>query len=648
MFHAESNNLFHQSIKRMKNPALIETDDIATAYSFFQQGEFAQSNQICQHLLQNNNNDIDALNLAGIVADAQNKQLDAITYFKKAVALAPKNAQIFTNLATTLMDLNENSEAIRYLKRAIKADKYYAEAHYNLGNAYLKKNKTSDAKKALLNAIKYDKKHFKALNNLANIYETEDQLEIAKKYYKLSLTYNQNFSIALNGLGSIYIHQEKLDKAIECFSKALADGNEALPETLNSLGYAWFKLGNMANAEKYFLQSLSLTPDNVLPLNYLGLIHQENRAHQQSIESLEKALEISPDDTQLLNNLGHVTREVGQFTKSISLFEMAVNKNQNNDSIDRSMALNNLALTQLLTEDFKNGWDNHRFRPGVIEGNSSPFPDRDSLCLTDKKILWRKDQGIGDELLFLRFAPLLNSIAAKFSYRSSEKLYPLIKDLSCFENVYANDNIEDQYDYQFSIGDIAYLFEHRHAIDTPQPIKLTPDASTLTRIRQTLNQFGSPPYIGFTWQAGILKNNKRVGNYHKTIDIEYLINLLRPINGTLICLQVNANNEDLKYLSQQLNRPILDASPFHNQLEKMLCILQLIDEYFAVSNTYVHLRESLGKSSHIFVSNPPEWRWLSNIDKSYWQPNSKIYRQAIDGSWQDAIKHCKHTMQIID
>ena len=50
-----------------------------------------------------------------------------------------------------------------------------------------------------------------------------------------------------------------------------------------------------------------------------------------------------------------------------------------------------------------------------------------------------------------------------------------------------------------------------------------------------------------------------------------------------------------------------------------------VDELACVSNTNVHLRDGVGKSSRVFVPQPYEWRWMA-AGPSPWFPGSVVHR----------------------
>ena len=86
-----------------------------------------------------------------------------------------------------------------------------------------------------------------------------------------------------------------------------------------------------------------------------------------------------------------------------------------------------------------------------------------------------------------------------------------------------------------------------------------------------------------------------------------------------------------------LGRPAHDLSTLNEDLEQILALLSLIDEYVGVSNTNMHLRAGAGKTARVLVPAPPEWRWMAEGNESPWFPGFGVYRQRYDGSWDEAF-----------
>ena len=94
---------------------------------------------------------------------------------------------------------------------------------------------------------------------------------------------------------------------------------------------------------------------------------------------------------------------------------------------------------------------------------------------------------------------------------------------------------------------------------------------------------------------------------------------------------------ELAAFAAALGRPAADLSPLNDDLEAMLALCGELDDLVCVSNTNVHLRAALGRTSRVLVPAPPEFRWMTEGGESPWFPGTRVYRQASDGDWDAAL-----------
>ena len=87
-----------------------------------------------------------------------------------------------------------------------------------------------------------------------------------------------------------------------------------------------------------------------------------------------------------------------------------------------------------------------------------------------------------------------------------------------------------------------------------------------------------------------------------------------------------------------------DFSDLNDDLEGMLALLALIDDYVGVSNTNMHLRAAAGRTARVLVPQPAEWRWMAGRASSPWFPGFSIYRQSLDGSWTQALARLREDL----
>ena len=120
---------------------------------------------------------------------------------------------------------------------------------------------------------------------------------------------------------------------------------------------------------------------------------------------------------------------------------------------------------------------------------------------------------------------------------------------------------------------------------------------------------------------------------------------MRGVHGTLLALQRNPQPGEIEELSSRAGRPVHDLTALNEDLEAMLALLALVDDYIGVRNTNMHLRAGTGRTARVLVPRPAEWRWLIAGDESPWFPRFRIYRQKPDGDWGAAFDRLKHDLQ---
>tara|TARA_Y100000741_G_scaffold354617_1_gene329102 strand:- start:601 stop:1104 length:504 start_codon:yes stop_codon:yes gene_type:complete len=128
---------------------------------------------------------------------------------------------------------------------------------------------------------------------------------------------NDGKSIKVNNfkLGSNFIKQAKKyekkgknEKAKKRFSKALKylilsnKEKPNQPDTLNYLGFASRKIGNFENAEKYYLEGLSIDPNHYGINEYLGELYVNTGRLDKAKERLKVLENCNCEEFKELNN----------------------------------------------------------------------------------------------------------------------------------------------------------------------------------------------------------------------------------------------------------------------------------------------------------------------------------------------------------
>ena len=178
--------------------------------------------------------------------------------------------------------------------------------------------------------------------------------------------------------------------------------------------------------------------------------------------------------------------------------------------------------------------------------------------------------------------------------------------------------------------------------DIPPSIELSVLPERLAEMRARLSGLGPPPYIGVTWRAG---PQGREG-LTKIAPLERLAAALQPIGGTVVAVQRMPTAGEIEAFARVLGRAVHDLTALNDDLEGMLALVDLLDDYVCVCNTNFHLRAVRGRVGRVLVPNPPEFRWMASGGESPWFPGTPVYRQTADHDWDSALATLKRDLTV--
>ena len=118
---------------------------------------------------------------------AEKAYLDALDYYRAAIAKKPGSPQLFNKAGITELLLHRFRDAGKDFQRAIKADHDYADAHNNLGVIYYLQKKYGKAIKEYEKAIKVRTDSASFYSNLGAAYFSKKDFEKAGMFYNEAL-----------------------------------------------------------------------------------------------------------------------------------------------------------------------------------------------------------------------------------------------------------------------------------------------------------------------------------------------------------------------------------------------------------------------------------------------------------------------------
>lgn len=118
---------------------------ITIAVQHYQKGELSQAEQICFSILEQQPNQVEALQLLGIIACKTGLVEEGIAHYQKLIALRPDWAETYYNLGKALKQRGNFEEAIAHFQQALSKRADFVEAEYNLGHTLQELGKLDEA-----------------------------------------------------------------------------------------------------------------------------------------------------------------------------------------------------------------------------------------------------------------------------------------------------------------------------------------------------------------------------------------------------------------------------------------------------------------------------------------------------------------------
>jgi Flp pilus assembly protein TadD len=578
---------------------------------------------------------------------ALQRTADAHGAFRRAARLDPRNPQFAVDAAVCLVMQGRAREAEQQLRRAAQRHPEFAMAWYNLGNVLREQGRAEEAADAYRRVIRLDPAFADAYSGLGSILHARDLFDDAEQAYRQHLALKPHSPEGCFNLASLLNDLGRPAEAVAVCRRGIEHtrGAAVLPELQRLLGSALAQLGQFTKALGAFRAAAAMAPNNARALWGCGVALLQAGSPQEGLRWLVRALELAPERPEFRHAMGSVCLSLG---------------------------------------DLQTGWREHLWRSarrGFVEKYSPLELAAEARGdLSGARVCLLREQGLGDELFFLRFAPELKLRGATIAYRAQTKLASLLERVPALDRVITDEDPLPAADLAVLAGDLPRVLcqlesspYRPHAAapgalpaaamrdgrllhlprifypEPPPPLALAALPGQLREMERRLGALGPPPYLGLTWRAGTAPEEQRgsIWMLHKEVPLDQLGAAVRGVNGTLLALQRNARAGEIEALSAQAGRPVHDLTALNEDLEAMLALLALVDDYIGVSNTNMHLRAGTGRGARVLVPRPAEWRWLIAGDASPWFPGFRLYRQRPDGDWGAAFDRLARDLRAI-
>ena len=592
-----------------------------------QAGKLHEAELLYRQILQAVPNQVDALHLLGVIAHQVGKHELAADYIRQALRVKPDHAEAYCNLGAVLLALGRPNEAVACFRQAVLFKPDYAGAYANLGTILQNLNKPAEALPYLEQARRLAPDDPGTLTNLGLVLQKLGRLDEAVACYQQAVQVRPNYIEAYLNLGAARQDQGRFDEAATCYEQALRVKPD-FAEAFSNLGLVLRKLGRLSEAISCCERALAIKPDCPEAYVNLGVARFDEGKLDEATACFRQSLRLRPNSADAEYNLGNTLLAKGLLTEAFDAFDRAVRIQPN-----MAGARLNRALLWLLQGDFERGWLEYEWRWSESrEGRrllTQPLWQGEPLA--SRTILLCSEQGFGDTLQFVRYAPLVSGAGAGVVLLECQQ--PLVRLLlgGCpgVDQVFALGEPLPAFDVHVPLLSLPKLLGTTSLQSIPAEVPYLEPAADLEQRWRTRLESVPGFRIGIVWQGSPTHKRDR----HRSVAIERFAPISRIPGVSLISLQKGAGSEQLATLPG-----LVDLGGEITDFADTAAVLRSLDLVITVDTALAHLAGALGVAAWVALPYTPDWRWLLERTDSPWYPSLRLFRQSQPGNWDEVFE----------
>lgn len=518
---------------------------------------------------------------------------EAEQIYRQIVAARPDHADALRLLGAIAVQTGHLDAGIELMRRAISINPRAAAYHVDLGSALQRKGDIDAAFACFEEAIRISPNEPAAHNNLGVIFDMRDQIDRAVSSFRHAIRLKPDYAEAHNNLGHALCKKREWDEAIAACRDALRINREYADAHLN--------LGNALRGKGEL---------------------------DEAIASYRRAILLRPDAAEVHSNLGNALKENGELDESIAAHRKAVAMKP-----DLTMAHCNLGYALLLSGDFRHGWleNEWRLKKSTWQTKYFPGPRWNGEDLDGKTIVLWGEQGFGDVIQFVRFAPMVAHRGARVVIWCQAELTRLLRSNCELGEIVPSDADVPGHDFHCPLMSLPAVFNT--VLETiPAPASyLQSDPALVETWKTRLRDSDRKLKVGLAWAGNPRFQEDRI----RSLKLERLAPLQAARNARFFSLQKGEAAMQAKNPPARLE--IIDLSSEISDLADTAAVMSQMDLIVTTDTCVAHLAGALARPVWVMLSFSPDFRWLLVRGDSPWYPTMRLFRQKSRADWDSVI-----------
>ena len=545
-----------------------------------------------------------------------------------AVQSRPFNIAQALQEALALHQQGRLREAEKLYARALKAAPDNFDALHLLGLIKAQSGQMGEAYRLMSTALKINPNVPDVLINFANVLHALKRDPEALDCLDKAIALRPGDPEAMLYRGNALSALDRPQEAISCFDAVLAR-NPGRGEALLNRGTAFARLGRHAQALADFDAILMQAPDNAEALYNRGTALLDLDRFTDAVETFDRLLAQAARHARGWNNRGRALQTLNRHTEAVASFDKAI-------AIDKAYAdaHSNLALSLLTLGELRRGFSEYEWRwkrtgmPDARRGYRGrlwlgEFP------LGQRTILLPAEQGLGDTMQFIRYAPLLARTGATVAVEVQPELKALLARVDGITSCHARGEPLPAYDVYCPLGSLPLALKTERSTVPADIPYLRADDAHIAKWRSSIEHLQGKR-VAFAWAGHARHPNDR----NRSIDLKLFEPLFALEGISFISIQPDLRGGDDELLARHNITQVGDKLA---DMADTAAIVALADITIAVDTSVAHLAGALGREAWVLLPFSPDWRWTLSGEHSPWYPQVRLLRQSAPGDWPGVV-----------
>ena len=440
-------------------------------------------------------------------------------------------------------------------------------------------------------------------------------LDEAAEHIAAAFQINSHSVPVLKELGLLHQQRGEWDEARKFF-ELVQTAQPDNSQLLNAIGYTWQAQNNFDQAMVCWRRAVELNPDYADAWQNLGLAHEHKDELPEAIACHQKAAALRPEQSKAHRLLGVAQLDYGLLPAARQCFDRAIEL-----APDDPEAIWQRFFLRGLVGEFPEAWVDYECR-FHLPGRTTPDPGFTAARwqgepLPGKTLLLHAEQGYGDTLQMIRYAPCAAEHAGRILLWVPNSLRTLLSTVSGVDEVVTKKPLDGTF--------------HAHIPLMSLPGVFGDSLETLSKNVPYLGNFpknntGKPVKIGLAW----------AGSGNQPLDRRSVfLNDLSPLTDVdgVGWHSLQVGDQIAQIADSEWAGVIQDSSDQLTDFAATAEVMAKLDLVICVDSAVAHLAGALGKPVWVLLSFTPDWRWGWEGETSPWYPSARLFRQEYGETW---------------